>query len=184
MAVAIVFFTFLTFYVCAVPIKIAIHFRIEEKARASVGAAIFESRFADRAAIRRSQREKKPSRLLRLIKNKLSLRLATACFAALKYLCKHIQIEKISATGRISTSDAAHTALFSGCANALSGALRQNRRVAIRLRPDFSADHADVSLRGMISIHIGHIIGAAIIGIAHYIKGGFAQWKSTRSKAS
>lgn len=184
MAVAIVFFTFLTFYICAVPIKIAIHFRIEGKARASVGAAIFESRFADRTAIRRSQREKKPSRLLRLIKNKLSLRLATACFAALKYLCKHIQIEKISATGRISTSDAAHTALLSGSANALSAAFRRNPHIHIRLQPDFSADHADVRLRGMISIHIGHIIGAAIIGIAHYIKGGFAQWKSTRSKAS
>lgn len=178
MAVAIVFFTFLTFYICAVPIKIALHLHIGVKAKFAVGISAFDAALADRMAIGQLDGKKKHP-----FRKRLSLRRISACLAAIRYLLKHIKIEAFRATGVLAASDAAHTALLSGFANALSGAFYQNPHIHIRLQPDFSADHADVRLRGMISIHIGHIIRAAIIGIAHYIKGGFAQWKSTRSKA-
>lgn len=181
MAVGIVFFTFLAFYICAVPIKIALHLQIGGKAKFAAGISAFESKLADRMALRHMHRDKKPSHPLRSLH---SLRQISACLAAVRYLCAHLKIEAFRATGVIATSDAAHTALLSGFANALSGAFIQNPHIHIRLRSDFSADHADVRLCGMISIRIGHIIGAAITGVAHYIKGGFASWKSTRSKAS
>ena len=184
MVLVIVSFALIVFYTCAIPVKIALHLHIGEKIRFTSGVAIFEGRFADRLAEKHANGKKKPPMLSRWIKNtQLRIRLS-ACMAGLRHFYRHVKIDAISAEGVVSAADAASTALICGTATALSAALKKYCSVSIRLRPDFSAGHSCVIVRGMFSIRAGHIILAAAIGTAHYIKGGIAQWKNTRSKTS
>ena len=171
-------------YGCAVPVKIALHLRFAEKIRFTSGVAIFEGSYADRLAVKHAQGRKKPPFLSRWIKNAEKRQRLPACFAGLQYFYRHVKLDFLSAEGSISTGDAAKTALLCGGAAAFSASLPQNARVYCSLQPDFSAGHSDAIIRGMFSIRAGHIILAAAIGTAHYIKGGIAQWKNTRSKTS
>lgn len=184
MAVVFVFFALIAAYACAIPVKIALHLRITEKLRFSSGVSIFEGKYADQLADKHAQGRKKPPALSRWIKNAEKRRRLLSCTAGLRHFYRHIHLEAISANGTISLSDAARTALLCGGAKALSASLHACPRIYINLQPDFSSTHSNALVRGMFSISAGHIILAAIEGIAHYIKEGFTQWKNTRSKAS
>ena len=184
MAVVFVFFALIAAYACAIPVKIALHLRIGEKIRFSSGVSVFEGSYADKLADKHAQGRKKPPALSRWIKNAEKHRELLSCTAALRHFYRHIRIDFISAEGTLSLSDAAHTALLCGSAKALSASLRPFTNVYFALKPDFSAGAGDAVIRGMFSISAGHIILAAIEGIAHFIKEGFTQWKNTRSKTS
>ncbi len=184
MAAIFVFFALIAAYACAIPVKIALHLRIAGKMRFSSGVSVFEERYADRLADKHAQGRKKPPFLSRWIKNAEKRRRLLSCSTALRHFYRHIHLDFISASGTISLADAAQTALLCGSASALSASLRSFPQVYIDLRPDFSAERSNALIRGMFSIPAGHIILAAIEGIAHYIKEGLTQWKNTRSKTS
>ena len=184
MSFAFILFALIAFYVSAIPVKIALHLRIGEKIHFSSGVAIFEARFADRLADKHAQGRKKPPFLSRWIKNAEKRRRLLACSTGLRHFYHHIKLESLYAGGRLSLSDAAHTALLCGSARALAASLRSFTHVYFTLQPDFSAGHSDAIIRGMFSIRAGHIILAVIEGIAHYIKEEYTQWKSTRLKTS
>ena len=184
MAVIFVFFALIAAYVCAIPVKIALHLRIGEKTAFSSGVSIFSERHANKLADKHAQGRKKPPFLSRWIKNAEKRRRLLSCSKALQHFYRHIRMDFIYTKGTVSLNDAAHTALLCGGANALSAALHAFPQLNIDLRPDFSGGQSRVIIRGMFSIPAGHIILAAIEGIAHYIKEGFTQWKNTRSKTS
>ena len=170
--------------VCFLPVKIALHLRITEKIRFSSGVAVFAGKWADKMADIHAHGRKKPPLLSRWIKNAHKRSRLAACIAGLKHFYRHLHLECLSAGGTLSLADAAQTAMACGAANALSASLKNHPRFFINLRPDFSAGKSDALVRGMFSIRAGHIILAATIGIAHYIREEFAQWKNTRLKTS
>jgi len=184
LAVVFVFFVLIAAYICAIPVKIALHLRIDEKICFSSGVSIFEGKYADKLADKHARGRKKPPALSRWIKNAEKRRKLLACTKALRHFYKHIHLDCFSARGTLSLSDAAHTALLCGGAKALSASLRACPQIYINLQPDFSSEHSNALIRGMFSISAGHIILAAVEGIAHYIKEEFTRWKNTRSKTS
>ena len=185
MAAIIVFFALLIFYICFIPVKVALRLEIGEKILFSSGAAVFESRFAIRAAEKKAYDEsKRPGLFGRWLKAAADSRKLSASFVSFRHFLRRMCIEELSAQGALSLPDAAQTAMACGAAKALAAALQRFSQIRIDLRPDFSAGHSRALIIGMFSISAGHIILAAIKGIAHYIKGGIAQWKNTRSKTS
>ena len=87
--------------------------------------------------------------------------------------------------GTVGLSDAAATALICGAANSLDAALfAVTRRARISLRPDFAAASAHAELSGMISLRVGHIMLAALLGAWEYGLGRLKTWKSIPLKAS
>ena len=59
-----------------------------------------------------------------------------------------------------------------GCAGALEGTLEPfvpPGTLRLSLKPDFSMEKSDIQLYGMVSIRLGHIICAALIGAWNYI---------------
>ncbi len=160
----------LTFYLFFVPVKLALVLHLHAHPAFGAGASVFESRFAFKSARRRAEGAKKISK-----KRKMP-RLDKSCaFSALlksvKYLLKHVKLEKLQAQGYISAPDAAQTALICGSAHMLDGALSPllpPDTLHLHLKPDFSALHSDVHLCGIISACAGHIMLAVLIGAWNY----------------
>ena len=155
------------YYFFAIPVKLAIMLHISARPGFGAGASVFEGRYAFNSARLRCLGLKKH---LPWKKAETDLQRGPALTAFLKsgkYLLKHIRLEQLRAEGRVSSPDAARTALICGCARALEGALLpvvSPGRVQLRLEPDFSSGMSDVLLCGMVSARAGHIILAALIG--------------------
>lgn len=180
MAVTIVFFTLAAFYLCALRLQIAVCLRIDSSLHPRFGVALCSASAAKRRA-KAERKRRKSGKWKRILQNKALL---SACLRALFCLLRRIHFGEICASGRIASPDAARTALLTGMANALEESLRPCLPLCIRLRPDFSSTQSDALICGMFSLRIGHIIEAAAVFAARYLKGGIAQWKNTRSKAS
>lgn len=165
----------LGFYLLAVPVKFAVLF--ESGLGVSLGVGAFEARFALRAA-------KKPKKLHKKPKKKQKKRGIDDLFALIpgvKYLLRHTDLEMLRLSGRISTSDAAATALICGCATAFFCALKAaiGGNIADTARPDFSGGKTQIRLIGIVSVRAGHIILAALIAGSRR----FLKWKNTRLRA-
>lgn len=86
-------------------------------------------------------------------------------------MLKHTRLERLCAQGQVSGGDAARIALICGCASAIEGALSPflpPKRLSLRLKANFSMEESDIVLSGMVSIRLGHIISAALIGAWNY----------------
>ena len=162
----------LLFYLTAVPVKFALVLRISAQPCFGAGLSLFEGRFALRSARKRALGEKKRlswRKSGREIEKNAAL---PAVLRALRYLLRRIRLEQLRAEGRVSSPDAAQTALACGCIRSLEGMLRPflpAERLCIRLNPDFSASDSDVRFSCMLSVRLGHIILTALIGAWHYI---------------
>lgn len=172
MAVALAAVAAFAFYFAAIPLKLALVVYITARPGFGFGLFPFENRFALRRATQRALGERKhlPWKKAELDLEKRSV--LPAAWRAGKYLLRHTELEKLHARGRVSTGDAAHTALICGCANMLEAALAPfaaSNVVQLRLKPDFSSNESSVRLCGMISIRLGHIICAALIGAWNYV---------------
>ena len=162
----------LLFYTAAIPLKLVLVVRIAARSGFGLGLAPFENRFALRSAIQRAAGKKK-----RLLKKRAAADIEKAArlpaaWKALVYLLGHARLEHLEAQGRVATGDAAHTALICGCAGALEGTLEPfvpPGTLKLSLKPDFSMEESDIQLCGMVSIRLGHIICAALIGAWNYI---------------
>lgn len=158
------------FYFNAIPVKFALTLSISSGVRFGAGASVFEGRFALRGALRRARREKvrkSPKR------KKPSVAQLRALLKAARYLVKHMRIERLRAEGRVCAGDAAQTALLCGCAHALEGALSPLAlpgAVRFSLAPDFSGSASDVTLSGMVSLRLGHIMLAALIAAGYDLR--------------
>lgn len=167
MAVGLTALTAFLFYLGAVPVKIALFAKISDSATFGAGIAIFEGRFALRAALKRAKRKKPRRSRPSLPSGDLLAELVRAAFR----LLRHLRVEELWAQGRVCSANAAHTALICGCADALEGALAPVTppgTVLLRLQPDFSAGQSDVFLRCILSLRAGHIMSAALSGAWHY----------------
>lgn len=161
------------FYLGAVPVQIALRYR--SGIGLGVGIAPFEGRFALRRALKHHlSRPKKMPENIDL----------SAVLRAARYLLRHMTLEGVLFTGEFGCDDAAVTALVCGGANSLGCALRtRSKKVLINLRPDFNTPELRADVSGMISIRIGHIMLAALMGLIEYSSGRLSQWTSTPSKA-
>jgi len=162
------------FYLNAVPIRLAFSLRTGPDGGFGLGVAPFEARFARRRALKKKLHPPKKMTLP-------SKELVQAGRAALK----HLHIESVRVDGVFGSGDAALTALVCGGTDALGHTLRAStgRNVRLHLQPDFAAEKMHVELLGMISLRVGHIMLAALLGAFEYATGRFHQWTSTPSKA-
>ena len=138
-----------------------------------------------RAALRRTHRrgKKRKDKKMKLP----SMVLVRASLSAARYLLPRIRVEQLRVVGRVSTQDAAQTALLTGGARAavgLTAALLHPGRTTAMLLPDFSGRPARVNCFSMVSVCVGHIICAGAICAWNYLKERHRQWISTRLKTS
>lgn len=169
------------FYLGAIPICFAFHLRWNDAPEIGTGLALFEARFA----MRRAQRLFSPSLSGASPKPKDRTLRIRAGLRAARSLLSHLPPNGACLFGTLGTSDAALTATLCGSVNALGGALNAstNRRVALSLQPDFSANRFCIEASGMISTRAGHIMLAAFLGALEYETGRFRSWISTPLKA-
>ena len=167
-------------YLAAVPVKFAWVLCMDQSIAFGGGLALFEGRFALRSARRRMLGEKKHLPWKKTEADILKRAVLPATRKAAGQL--HLHLDFLQICGRICTADAARTALICGSADALEGMLLPvfPGKLRIRLQPDFSSGHSEVSLSGMVSTRLGHIIFAALIGAWHYMN---LRRKISRGKA-
>lgn len=147
------------FYLCAVPVNLAVRV---DGLRSGAGLSAFEGRVAVRRArqalIGKNGKEgPEPRRVLRVL--------------------RRVRLERATVAGRAALGDAAATALFCGGLRALLGALPV-KRLRVDLRPDFSADRFALELSGMFRARSGQIILATLIVLTEEA----FSWTSTRLK--
>jgi len=170
------------YYLSAIPVKLALTLHISEYPGFGAGASVFEGRYALSSARLRSLGLKKR---LPWKKTEMDLKKSAALSAFLRsarYLLKHTRLEQLRAEGRVSSPDAAHTALICGCAQSLEGALipcMPPGAVQLRLQPDFSSGTSDILLFGMVSVQAGHIMLAALIGAWNFMIRSIAHGKAS-----
>lgn len=171
------------FYFSAIPVKLAFCLRFGKGSGFGVGAAPFEARFAQRIAFRRRSAGKLPTRFL---KNADPMALLRGGLRALNFARKHLRLDSLELNGVLGAHDAALTALICGALSALGCTLGccTSRPVRIAVQPDFAADRLSGELSGMISIRVGHIMLAALLGAFEYASGRFNRWISIPLKAS
>ena len=171
------------FYLSAIPMKLAFCLQFGKGGGFGIGVAPFEARFARRIALRRRSTGKHSERLF---KSADPLSLLRSGLRALNFARKHLRLDGLELYGVLGAHDAALTALICGGLNALGCTLRcaANRPVRVALQPYFSSDRLSGELSGMISIRVGHIMLAALLGAFEYASGRFNRWISTPLKAS
>ncbi|NLF26510.1 MAG: DUF2953 domain-containing protein [Clostridiales bacterium] len=148
------------FYAANVPLKVAFCARVGGGMGASLSVRAFEGRFALRAAKRRLNEGKGPS------KPKPERRALGTIWRTVRRLLRHIRLEYLSVSLVLGLADAAGTAIAVGCVNALLQAARASTgaRVVCEVRPDFRDPHFEGEVSGIISLTAGHIILAALLG--------------------
>lgn len=172
----------ISFYIFAIPVNFALTLRISARSGFGAGASVFEGRYAMKNALLRARGEKKRLPWMKAEMDIKKNAVLPAAYAALKHLMKHAHLQTIRAEGRVSSPDAAHTALICGCAGAAEGMLQPvlpPGTLIIRLQPDFSSGRSDVTLCGMVWLRMGHIILAALIGAWKYTARRYAHGKAS-----
>jgi len=167
------------FYLSAIPIHVAVRLRIGANRFFGIGVSAFEPRFA----LRHSQSPLNPGgKTPGFLKN---LSWPDALRAA-RYAASHLRIDRIHLEGTFGSDDAALTALVCGGAMSIGNALRcaTGREIFFRLRPDFSGGSLRVELAGMISVRVGHIMLAALLGAYQYGSRRLKEWTSIPLKVS
>lgn len=171
------------FYLGAVPIHIAFTLKLGQDSGFRIGVSAFEPRFALRHAHRlRPDSFRSPA----FLKNMDTPGLLKSALKTLKYALEHIRIEQIDLHGVFGSDDAALTALVCGGASAIACALHSStgRNIRLRLRPDFSGGPVRAELTGMISVRVGHIMLAALLGAYQYGSRRLKEWTGTPLRAS
>lgn len=171
------------FYLSAIPIHIAVRIRLGADSFFGFGISAFETKFA----LRQSLAPKHPGGRLPPFLKKMDWPDALKSgLRSLKYLAEHIKIERLRLDGSFGSDDAALTALVCGSAAAVGSALgcTLGRRVRVSLQPDFSADSLRAELVGMISVRVGHIMLAALLGAYQYGSRRLKEWTSIPLRAS
>jgi len=171
------------FYLSAIPIHIALRLRVGADCFFGFGVSAFEPRFALRQSLERQRFSKRPHPLFKKLNGPDALKSSLQSF---KYASKHIRIERILLNGSFGSHDAALTALVCGSASAIGCALGSSfkRRVHISLQPDFNTDSLRAELVGMISMRVGHIMLAALLGAFQYGSRRLKKWTGIPLKAS
>ena len=165
------------FYLCAIPLHIAVYFRSGDGLRFSAGLAVFEGEYARRRAFRRLSKEKRP------FEDMISGFTPSRARLALDIL-PHPRVVSIRVNGSFSAGDAAVTAMLTGGIRALECAFRPLfADMVFRVTPDFNASRSYADLCGMISLRSGQIIYAALSGAVKNTNRRVTQWINIRSKA-
>lgn len=149
------------FYLCAIPVNLALRLK---GLKLGAGLSAFEWRTARQRAeqdIASPEEQGKRPDLRRILR-----------------VLGRMPIDRVRLTGRVALGDAAATALVCGGLNGLARAFSGRvRRMEADVRPDFGGE-VDVELFGMIRARSGQIILAAI---RVFLKEAFP-WISTRLK--
>lgn len=171
MAVCLTTIALFLAYAAALPVEFTFFVQLSPQAGFGAGISIFEPRFALKRAMQRAKGEKKHLPWKRAEMDLDHRRVLPAAWHAGRYILKRACIEHLFARGRISTPNAAQTAMLWGCTNMLEGLLFPlipPERIQFQLQADFSAEESALELGGMVSIRLGHIICAAMICAWHY----------------
>lgn len=163
------------FYLGAIPLHIALRLRIGSEHFFGIGISAFEPRFALRMSL---DKRRHGGHTPAIFKKLNMLDALQSGLRALRYAAEHVLMERIWLDGCFGSSDAALTALVCGSASALGNALHcaTGREVRFGLRPDFGDGPIRAELVGMISIRVGHIMLAALLGAFQYGSRRFKRW--------
>lgn len=183
MALPVVTAAVTIFYLGAIPLHIALRLRIGTEPFFGFGVSAFESRFALRQSL---EKRHFGGHAPAVFKNLNTLDALKCGLRALRYAAEHVRMERICLEGRFGSDDAALTALVCGSATALGNALRcaTGHEIRFALQPDFGDGPVRAELVGMISIRVGHIMLAALLGAFQYGSRRFKKWTDIPSKAS
>ena len=156
------------FYLGAVPLRIVMYLHLGQKTRFGLAIAPFEARFARKIALKRQSGQKKPPLFLRNMRLLPSLK---AILRAARFLFRHIRLDRVEMNGAFGTDDAAATAWICGGLYALGTTIgcATRKPILLNVRPDFSGGALHADLNGMISVRVGHIILAALLGAYEYV---------------
>ena len=169
------------FYLGAVPVKLAFRLQAGDGFTFRFGISVFESRFALRRTLSPPKTPPKIPGFLQKLNWKNALKSARR---TLRFLIHHTKLEEFSLDGFFGTGDAAVTALVCGGISAIGHTLRGifGRKISVGLTPDFSGGSLRAELHGMISVRVGHIMLAALLGALEYGSGRLKSWTSTPLK--
>lgn len=183
MALSMVTAAVTLFYLSAIPLHVALRLRLGPDSSFGFGISAFEPRFALRHAMKQQNANVRIPPLLKKLDWRAALKAASR---SAKYASRHLRIDRIELRGIFGSDDAALTALICGGAMAAGNALRcaTGREICFRLQPDFSGGPLRAELTGMISVRVGHIMLAALLGAYQYGSRRLKQWTSTPLKAS
>lgn len=171
------------FYLSAIPLHIAFRLRVGPDSFFGFGISAFEPKFALHRSLKKQRCKFRTPPFFKKMDRSDALKSA---FRSLKYALEHIKIERIQLDGVFGCDDAALTALVCGGATAVGSALRYStgREIRLSLHPDFSGGAFRTELAGMISMRVGHIMLAALLGAYQYGSRRLKEWTSIPLKAS
>lgn len=159
------------FYIAAIPVHIVFRLKTGANEPFQVGISLFEPRFVLKPVPRKKKNFSPPKEFHPL-----------DTLSAAKAALRHLKIDQIRLDGEFGSGDAALTALICGGISALS--CMAAKHASLKLIPDFCADCLQIDLTGMISMRIGHIMTAALLGAFQYGSRRFKAWTSIPLKAS
>lgn len=166
-------------YLSAIPLHIAIYIRTTDGFAVSAGFSLFEKRFAQRRAFRRLGRAQKAKRKRRSDKS------MPRRVRLILHMLRHMEHISIHFKGAMCLGDAASTALIYGSIQSLRYTLHPfYPNLSLDILPDFNGEKSHVEIQGMISLHTGQIIYAALSGAVKNTNRRVKQWISIRLKAS
>ena len=166
-------------YLSAIPLHIAIYIRATDGFAISAGFSLFEKRFARKRAFRRLGRAQKAKR------NRPSGKSMPRKVRLIIHMLRHLKQIRIHFRGTLGLGDAASTALIYGSIQSLKYALHPfYPNLRLDILPDFNGEKSHAEIQGMISVHTGQIIYAALSGAVKNANRRVTQWISIRLKAS
>ena len=110
-----------------------------------------------------------------------------ALVKALAFLLRGITVERLAVDLSVHLDDAAHSALLCGLTRALATSIQYafpRLPVRARITADFSSARTGLRAGGILSIRLGHIIGAGGLFLLYSIAGRLHAWINTRLRAS
>ena len=98
---------------------------------------------------------------------------------ARRYMTRHMRVRKLALSARLGLGDAELTALACGLCMSLLYAVGGvvHRKPKMDIRPDFGDVKILCAFSCMVSVGIGHIMVAALLGALQYLKRSVKIWK-------
>ena len=112
---------------------------------------------------------------------------ARGLLKALSFLLRGITVERLAIDLSVHRDDAAQSALLCGLTRALATSLQcafPRLPLRARITADFSGAPTGLRAGGILSIRLGHIIGAGGLFLLYSIAGRLHAWINTRLRAS
>lgn len=156
------------FYIANVPVRVALSLEIGSNSRLTVGVGLFRRDWMLRSVFYLS-----PDAIQGRIRKYKGARSKLSLGSGLRYLLKRTNPERMWVKMRLGTNDAAHTAVWCGLAEAAARGVAPfwRRGTVIHIVPEYREARLTLSLGGILSYKLGHIMAAVVFILTKTIKG-------------